>query len=181
MSMPPASSHGPADADALAGGLRVAVNRMAYALRRPGRHGLTPSRYTALAILLKRGTMRTGDLAAAMAISRPTATRLVDALEEADLIDRAPDPADGRATVVALSEQGQSVIREIRSEATSGLRDNIAALTLAERESLSAALPVLSKLADLSSDATTTTDISASAAGRQFLPSPPSCGSRRPS
>jgi DNA-binding MarR family transcriptional regulator len=134
----------------IAGALRIAVNRLAYALRRPGTaYGLTPSRYTALATLAKHGAMRAGDLADAMAIARPTLSRLLDTLGEDGWVVREPDPADRRASVVELSEQGHEVMDRIRREATSDLCDDIAALPPDRREILEAAVPVLVEVAEL--------------------------------
>ena len=133
----------------LAGGLRIAALRLAYALRRPGSiHGLTPSRYTALTTLAKQGPLRTGDLAEAMAIAKPTMTRLLAALHAGDWIVRESDPADRRASLIALSPHGRDVLDRIRRDATSALRDDIDALTDEERRVLADALPVLIAVAE---------------------------------
>jgi DNA-binding MarR family transcriptional regulator len=139
-----------ADPGEIAGELRIAVNRLAYALRRPGTaYGLTPSRYTALATLAKHGAMRAGDLADAMAVARPTMSRLLESLGEDGWIVREPDPADRRASVVELTDQGRDVMERIRSEATGDLCHDIAALPADRRALLAAAVPVLIEIAEL--------------------------------
>ena len=133
----------------LAGELRVAVNRLAYALRRPGDTlDLTPSRYTALATLAKRGPLRAGDLAETMGIARPTMSRLADALVESGWVARAPDPEDRRASLLTLSDAGRELLERLRREATADLHADIAALPAAERDALAVALPVLTTLAE---------------------------------
>jgi DNA-binding MarR family transcriptional regulator len=50
------------------------------------------------------------DLATACALDPSTVSRAVAALVRAGLVRRAADPADGRASVVALTERGQEVL-----------------------------------------------------------------------
>ncbi|NYD43591.1 MarR family winged helix-turn-helix transcriptional regulator [Nocardioides panaciterrulae] len=145
----PTPSPASAQVAGLAGELRVAVNRLAYALRRPGDTlDLTPSRYTALATLAKRGALRAGDLAEAMGIARPTMSRLADALVESGWVTRAPDPEDGRASLLTLSDAGRELLERLRREATADLHADIAALSEAERDALATALPALTTLAE---------------------------------
>jgi DNA-binding MarR family transcriptional regulator len=133
----------------LAGGLRVAALRLAYALRRPGSTpDLTPSRYTALTTLEKRGSLRPGDLAEAMAIAKPTLSRLLEALTAGGWIVREVDPDDRRASLVGLSARGHDVLDRIRREATTALRDDIDALSADQQRVLAAALPVLVEVAE---------------------------------
>jgi DNA-binding MarR family transcriptional regulator len=133
----------------LAGGLRTAVNRLAHALRQPAaRKGITPSRLTALATLDGRGPMRPGDLAGRMNISAASMSRLTEALEEGGWIGRDPDPTDGRAYLLSLSDHGRATLDELRRENAGDLAADIRALTPDQRAALSAALPVLAALAD---------------------------------
>lgn len=142
------SPPGQPELDHVAGELRITINRLAYVMRRPGTHGLTPSRYTALSVLRRQGAMRIGDLAQLMSVSAPTVTRLVDALDELGLVSRGRDSADGRVTVISLSDHGREVIEQIRRDATSELRDEIAGLSASDQKALRAALPALIQLAD---------------------------------
>jgi DNA-binding MarR family transcriptional regulator len=133
----------------LAGGLRTAVNRLAHALRQPAaRKGITPSRLTALVTLDGRGPMRPGDLAGRMNISAASMSRLTEALEEGGWIGRDPDPTDGRAYLLSLSDHGRATLDELRRENAGDLAADIRALTPDQRAALSAALPVLAALAD---------------------------------
>ena len=61
-----------------------------------------------------------GELASRMGIVPRSATSLVDALEQADLVHRAIDPDNRRAILVSLTEHGKAVQRamsQARAEA----------------------------------------------------------------
>lgn len=62
----------------------------------------------------QRGPMRTTDLAAALALETSTVSRHVARLERAGLVERAGDPADGRASFIALSPTGRHAFEAIR-------------------------------------------------------------------
>ncbi|MEU4394782.1 MarR family transcriptional regulator [Kribbella sp. NPDC023855] len=64
------------------------------------------SAHLVLFVLRCNGALRLSDLAAKMEIDASTASRHVRALEQAGLIRRSPDPDDGRAFRVELTEQG---------------------------------------------------------------------------
>jgi DNA-binding MarR family transcriptional regulator len=55
------------------------------------------------------------DLSDQLRIAPRSATEVVDALESRDLVRRRPDPSDRRATLVELTEQGESVLEAIRA------------------------------------------------------------------
>lgn len=149
MSATTAGTSRPAAPTAMAADLRTSVNRLAHHLRTPGvRHGITPTRLAALSVLSKRGPVRPGDLAGALGISPASTTRLADVLVEAGWVERRPDPVDQRACQLALTEEGSARIEGLRSEGTTQLSRQIAALTGPEQAALSAALPVLRRLAD---------------------------------
>lgn len=55
--------------------------------------------------------MRISDLAARVELDSSTVSRQIKALQEAGLVERTTDPADGRASLVQLSEQGRVIMR----------------------------------------------------------------------
>jgi DNA-binding MarR family transcriptional regulator len=80
-------------------------------------------------------------------LSQPALSRMVDRLVERGLVDRCPDPADGRGVRLGLTESGRARQREV------GLRHGVsvaravsAALTTEELEQLEA---ICRKLAHL--------------------------------
>ena len=64
------------------------------------------SAHMALFVLRCSGALRLSDLAARMELDASTASRHVRALEQLGLVRRSPDPDDGRAFRVELTEQG---------------------------------------------------------------------------
>jgi DNA-binding MarR family transcriptional regulator len=77
--------------------------------------GLSPARFSLLATLRYRGPQTVGRLAQLEDVSQPTVTKLVNALEAAGLVQRQPDPADGRASLVHLSPGGRALVRRARA------------------------------------------------------------------
>ena len=75
--------------------------------------------------LFERDARRVGELAAVARLSKQTMTGLVAACEEAGLVERERDPADGRAFVVRLTACGrrfQAVAERVLDELDRELR-----------------------------------------------------------
>ncbi|MDH6125849.1 MarR family transcriptional regulator [Kitasatospora sp. GP82] len=144
----PGQAAPPPDRDEIADRLRAAALRLAHGLRAPaGRHDLTPSRLTALAVVSAHGPLRVGSLAHHMGISMPSVSRLVDILVAADLVGRRPDPHDQRASLLTLTPSGAAVLDSIRREGLDALTSRLGTLTNDQLATLAAALPVLDSLA----------------------------------
>jgi DNA-binding MarR family transcriptional regulator len=78
--------------------------------RRVGSHlaaGMSPARMRVLSLLSERGRMRMSELAADLDVAPRTITDVVLPLERDSLVTRQPDPDDGRATLVELTEPGR--------------------------------------------------------------------------
>ncbi|SIM77187.1 MarR family winged helix-turn-helix transcriptional regulator [Micromonospora cremea] len=89
-------------------------------LRRQARESLapwdvTPSQSRALGVLARHGELRPGTIAEHLRIAPRSATEVVDDLQARGLVERRPDPADRRATLVALTEEGNRVSAAIRA------------------------------------------------------------------
>jgi DNA-binding MarR family transcriptional regulator len=65
-----------------------------------------------LYILDESGPLRANLLAEAVHADPSTLSRQVSALAEQGLISREPDPADGRATLLAVTPAGRTVLRQ---------------------------------------------------------------------
>jgi DNA-binding MarR family transcriptional regulator len=84
-------------------------------LAEAGHEGITRSHLTVLQPLLRRPEgARLTDLAAWAHIAKPSMTYLVRNLEERGYVERTPDPVDGRAQQVRLTERGQDAVRTVR-------------------------------------------------------------------
>lgn len=96
----------PATADDDARRLYVALVRLVRALR-PIESTVSPAATSALTSLAAHPDgVRIGELAERERITAPTATRMVAVLEKDGLVERHPDPSDGRAWLVRLSADG---------------------------------------------------------------------------
>jgi DNA-binding MarR family transcriptional regulator len=70
-----------------------------------------PSQAAILYSLSCRGAVRVGDLAESMRLDASTVSRHVHQLQEHGLIRRDPDPADGRASIVDVTDEGRAALR----------------------------------------------------------------------
>jgi DNA-binding MarR family transcriptional regulator len=68
------------------------------------------------------GESRATHLAARLGVSAPVLSRHIADLEEQGLVTRRPDPGDGRAQLVALSESGVEKLRDIERHRTATLQ-----------------------------------------------------------
>lgn len=70
--------------------------------------------YGLLALLHDAGPLRASDLVSLLDLDKSTVSRQVGSLVELGLVDRAPDPADGRAQVLTPSAEGAARLERIR-------------------------------------------------------------------
>lgn len=76
--------------------------------------GLDPAAFGTLIRLCCDGPMRSGELAAALHSDASTVSRQVAQLVGRHLVERQADPADGRATVLVVTEHGRAIAEQIR-------------------------------------------------------------------
>ena len=146
---PSGSAEGQLRAVEEASDLRVALLRIQRQLRSKTASDITPSQSSALARIEQSGPVRLGSLAELEGTTAATMSRVIDSLAERHLIERVPDPLDGRASLVRLSPQGGALLHEIRVRYTEVLRAAMAELTVQEQQVLGRAVPVLERLSDL--------------------------------
>jgi DNA-binding MarR family transcriptional regulator len=123
-----------------ASGLRVALVRIQRQLRSKTASDITPS---------QSGPVRLGTLAELEGTTAATMSRVIDSLADRHLIERVPDPLDGRASLVRLTVQGGALLHELRARYTEVLRAAMAELTGEEQRVVRRAIPVLERLSDL--------------------------------
>lgn len=75
---------------------------------------LESAAYGLLARLAESGRMRATDLAAYVGVGKATMSRQLRALEELGLVHREPDPADGRAWLIQLTDLGRARFNSVR-------------------------------------------------------------------
>jgi DNA-binding MarR family transcriptional regulator len=139
---------GTPEAAALADRLRTVLQHLMPLLRAQGVHrDLTPSRLTLLAALGDTGPLRISEVADRMGVALSTVSRMIDMLTSLGWIERRPDPADLRASIVRLTEEGSDVLQSARREHAGKLADEIARLPADLTSRLQDALPALEALA----------------------------------
>jgi len=70
--------------------------------------------YGLLALLQDAGPLRASDLVARLGLDKSTVSRQIGTLVQLGLVDRAADPADGRAQVLTPSAEGSARLSRIR-------------------------------------------------------------------
>ncbi|SDF25670.1 MarR family winged helix-turn-helix transcriptional regulator [Pseudonocardia oroxyli] len=90
-----------------------------------------------LVLLHEEGEQRLGRLAGSLELDASVISRRVAVLEESGLVVRRPDPADRRAQLVALTDEGAEALRCYRTA-----RAEEVAAALAEREDADVAVLV---------------------------------------
>ena len=116
-------------AAAAARDLRVVFSRLRRQLKGVAIKGdLTPSQTAVLTRLWKEGASSAGVLAGAERIRPQSMATIVAALEQRGLIERTPDPEDGRRQVVSLTKAGRQ-----RAESDRQVREEWLARAMQER------------------------------------------------
>ena len=77
---------------------------------------LQPAGYGVLRLLSNRGPARASALAERLGVDRSAVTRLVQSLEDLGLVIRRQDAADGRATLLDLSDAGRERMSALRAD-----------------------------------------------------------------
>jgi DNA-binding MarR family transcriptional regulator len=129
--------------------LRMAIVRTARRLRQEAAaeaSGLTPTSTSALASIDVHGPLTPSELAAIERVKRPTMTRTLGCLEREGLIERTPDPADGRSSLIAINAAGRERLRRLRSRKNAYLARRMRGLSDEEVETLERAAEILDRM-----------------------------------
>jgi DNA-binding MarR family transcriptional regulator len=128
--------------------LRNAIVRTSRALRQEaaGESGLSPTQTATLASIGRSGPVTPSELARIERVKRPTMTRTLACLEREGLIERTPDPADGRSSLVALNEAGRERLARLRRRKSAYLARRLRKLDPEEVETLARAAELLDRM-----------------------------------
>jgi DNA-binding MarR family transcriptional regulator len=110
------------------------------------RAGLTPSRLSALSVLVFGGPHSISGLAAAEGVAPPTMTRIVDGLEGLGLARRTVHPYNGRIRLVEVTEAGRALMQEAASRRIQTIADALARAPSSECDSIVAAAKAIAAL-----------------------------------
>ena len=128
--------------------LRLAIGRLNRRIRVDTAASLPPLQTSVLATLVDHEPLRLSELARREAVTPPTMSRVLAALDDAELLVRTPDPQDARSALIRLSPTGQELIGRIRTERTASLAQRLDRLDAEQRAALEAALPALERLVE---------------------------------
>ncbi|MEA2141115.1 MAG: hypothetical protein QOC91_1214 [Solirubrobacteraceae bacterium] len=135
------------DTSLLASRLRLALGHLVRRLR--AEHSFPFTQGSVLGRLDREGRRSIGDLAALERVRPQSMTQTIADLEADGLIARRADPADGRRTLVELTERGLQTLQADRRHREGWLANAIADdLTPREQRLLADALPLLERLAE---------------------------------
>ncbi|HEY4433602.1 MAG TPA: MarR family transcriptional regulator [Candidatus Cybelea sp.] len=135
------------DTVTVADALRPVLLRVGRELRRQSRaDGVSPEQVGLLVAIKYAPGIGVRELAAKERMSPPAMTKHVDRLERDGLVTRTPSEVDKRRTGLTLTEEGQRVLRRIRSRRTAWLASRLRGLAPDELAAIEAAIEPLSQL-----------------------------------
>jgi DNA-binding MarR family transcriptional regulator len=148
--LPPQNDPETAHALALAAELRVVAGRLIRRLREQADDGdLTTSQKSVVLHLDREGPATVTTLARALGMRPQSMGAIVSALQVAGLVKGAPDPADGRQTLLSLTPACRDMIATGRAARQDWLFRAIRSkLGRDEQEQLAGAVELLRRLAD---------------------------------
>jgi DNA-binding MarR family transcriptional regulator len=126
---------------AFVGTLRLHKQLMLGTLTGQGTH---PGQVFCLHVLAGHDGISQRDLAAALHLSRPTVSKMLQAMQKAGAVERRPDAADQRLTRVFLTAEGRDLGRRLHSVVAEFVNETIGRLPEDDREELARLLDELS-------------------------------------
>jgi DNA-binding MarR family transcriptional regulator len=129
--------------------LRMAIVRTARSLRQDAAAetgGLTPTSTATLASIDRFGPLTPSELAEIERVKRPSMTRTLACLERERLVERTPDPADGRSFLVAINDAGRERMVRLRRRKSAYLARRLRKLAPEEVETLARAAELLDRM-----------------------------------
>ena len=128
--------------------LRDAIVRTSRQLRQEAaaETGLSPTATAALATINRSGPLTPSELAELERVKRPTMTRTLARLEREGLIERTPDPADGRSFLLAVNDAGRERLSRLRRRKSAYLARRLRKLDPDEVETLTRAAELLERM-----------------------------------
>jgi DNA-binding MarR family transcriptional regulator len=128
--------------------LRVAVMRLGRRLRSErleSPHSLT--HFAALGTVERHGPLNPRALAQHERVRPPSMTRIINHLEGAGLLRRAPHPTDGRQQLLSVTPAGRDLLEADRRRRDAWLSRQLETLSPSEIATLCDALPIFERLA----------------------------------
>jgi DNA-binding MarR family transcriptional regulator len=135
-------------AAALRDGIGLLRRRLRQVKAERGDGDLTLPESAALVRLDRGGPTTPSALARQEQISPQSMGATLAALQARQLVERQPDPHDGRRAVISVTDAGRQLLRDRRNAHAELLALALAGFTQAELDVLAAAAPLLERLAE---------------------------------
>lgn len=130
--------------------LRIVLSRLARQLNlSAAASGLSPTQAAIFTAIARSGPIGLSQLAERENVNSSMLSRVVGKLESAGLIERLPDPEDGRAFIVSVTSTGRATHKRIKREKSRWLQNRLQELEPQHADQLLAALPALEDLAEI--------------------------------
>ena len=129
--------------------LAQSVVRLSRRLRQERHSELMANQLSVLGTLRTQGALTPSAIAAHEHVRPSSMTRTINCLADAGIINRDPNPDDGRQFIVSISDKGEEVLSVECARRDQWIAKRLAELDPAERKLLREATAVLSKLATL--------------------------------
>lgn len=142
--------------------LTLTCSRFARLAARRADVGVSSVTWRVVATIGLRGELRVGEIAALEQVTRPTATTVVQRLEDEGLVSRRADPTDSRSSLVSLTDMGREHLATWRGQLGAEVETLLSDVSAEDRA-------VLSRAVDLLGGILTTVD---AAAGRTPVAAP---------
>lgn len=98
--------------------------------------GVTRPQWQVLSLLARHAGINQGGLAEILEVEPITLGRMIDRLQDSQMVERRPDPADRRAWRLHLTPKGEEQIERLRPFAEETLETALEGISAAEREQL---------------------------------------------
>jgi DNA-binding MarR family transcriptional regulator len=135
------------DVSPIASELRVVLGQLVRRLRAEHRFSLAHG--AVLGRLDREGPRGTSDLAAAERLRPQSMAQTVSELEADGLVNRRPDPADGRRALLEITDNGRQALEADRRQREGWLIQAITdGFSEQEQQAIARAVPLLRRLAD---------------------------------
>jgi DNA-binding MarR family transcriptional regulator len=135
------------DTLSIADRLRPVLLRVGRELRREAREvGISPEQVSLLVAIKYAPGIGVRELALKERVTPPALSNHVDRLERDGLVSRTPSESDRRRVGLSLTDEGQRMLRRVRSRRTAWLATRLRGLSTEELEAVEAAVEPLSRL-----------------------------------
>jgi DNA-binding MarR family transcriptional regulator len=121
----------------------AAIHLLRRAREQDAASGISPARLSALSVVVFRGPLTLGELAAAEGVRSATMTGIVNGLEQDGLVRRKPHRDDRRAVLVDASAAGRRLLERGRTRRIDHVAERLSDLSREELDLLQRAAELL--------------------------------------